>query len=111
MGWYQEKVVEPVRRTIPTLGETPVGMASQHTRDFFRNVREAKPGETVKIGLPWQIEDVPVEEFKGLGAVDTGWKKSSTAKAKLQSLLIHGLASQLDEYSESYILLKKTDTK
>ena len=39
----------------------------------------------------------------------TGWKKPRMTKLKFQSLLMNGLASQLDEYSESYILLKKTD--
>ncbi|MBI63585.1 MAG: phospholipid carrier-dependent glycosyltransferase, partial [Chloroflexi bacterium] len=39
-------------------------------------------------------------------AVDTGWKKPSMTKVKVQSLLMYGLDSQLDEYSESYILLK-----
>ena len=43
--------------------------------------------------------------------VDTGWKKSSITKVRIQSLLMRGLASQLDEYSESYILLKKTNKK
>ena len=44
-------------------------------------------------------------------AVDTGWKKPRMTKVKIQSLLMYGLASQLDEYSESYILLKKTNKK
>ena len=43
--------------------------------------------------------------------VDTGWKKSSITKVRIQSLLMRGLTSQLDEYSESYILLKKTNKK
>ena len=43
--------------------------------------------------------------------VDTGWKKSSITKVRIQFLLMRGLASQLDEYSESYILLKKTNKK
>jgi len=57
----------------------------------------------------WQESflDLPVTKE----AVDTGWEKPKMTKVKVQSLLMYGLASQLDEYSESYILLKKTDTK
>ena len=44
-------------------------------------------------------------------AVDSGWKKTRINKAEIQSFLISGLASQLEKYSERYILLKKTDTK
>ena len=43
--------------------------------------------------------------------VDTGWKKSSMAKIKIQDLAMHGLGPQLDKHSESYVLLKKTETK
>jgi len=71
-----------------------------------------KSNETVYIVMrqsEWQ------ENFHGslLNAedVDTGWKKSSITKVRIQSLLMRGLASQLDEYSESYILLKKTNKK
>ena len=71
-----------------------------------------KSNETVYIVMlqsEWQ------ENFHGsfLSAedVDTGWKKSSITKVRIQSLLMRGLASQLDEYSESYILLKKTNKK
>ena len=42
-------------------------------------------------------------------AIETGWKEIRMTKLMFQSLLMYGLASQLDEYSESYILLKKTD--
>ena len=44
-------------------------------------------------------------------AVDSGWKKSKINKAEIQSFLMSGLAFQLEEYSENYILLKKIGQK
>lgn len=44
-------------------------------------------------------------------ATDTGWIKSAITKAMTRSLLANKLSFQNNEYFESYILLKKTDTK
>ena len=55
------------------------------------------------------------ENFRNLPAntqgIDTGWKKSSVRKINIKSLFMNGLASGLDEYSESYVLLKKKTDK
>jgi len=44
-------------------------------------------------------------------ATDTGWKKLQLSKAKIELLLKSGLIPQLQEYSESYVLLKTGNHK
>ena len=52
----------------------------------------------------WQSEfrNLPIT----ITATDTGWKKKSLNKEEIELLLQDGLKPHLQEYSESYVLLK-----
>ncbi len=52
----------------------------------------------------WQSEfrDLPIT----ITATDTGWGKKSIGKGEIELLLQDGLKPHLQEYSESYVLLK-----
>jgi hypothetical protein len=55
----------------------------------------------------WQSEfrDLPIT----ITATDTGWRGGSIDKEEIELLLQDGLKSHLQEYSESYVLLKAKD--
>jgi len=69
---FKEKVVVPLRTTIPSLGETPLGVIASDIREAQRIIESKQPGEVVSIGLPGQIREIEVSRLQGKNLVGFG---------------------------------------
>jgi len=71
LEWYQEKVVVPVRETIPSLGKTPIGQIAEAKR-YIEIQAKVDPTKKVIIGAKGREEVVEIGSLSGKGLVEFG---------------------------------------